>query len=171
MPWPCLQPTHATHALPAWLPAAGDPNLTLLYDGTAHPVAASLLGLSYVFSLTLVLTTLLVSMMTNTLQKASTAWRKGSRCEAMQGCLSIPCDITCTYAPFCWPVGWCQPPGRRGSTPGPLRRRPAIPLPPRQVTRDAEARQQRSKALAIDELESTVPRCTATSRLLCTSPG
>lgn len=60
------------------LPTAGDPNLTLLYDSTAHPVAASLLGLSYVFSLTLVLMTLLVSMMTNTLQKASTAWRKGS---------------------------------------------------------------------------------------------
>ncbi|KAL4430657.1 hypothetical protein ABPG75_005913 [Micractinium tetrahymenae] len=74
---------------------AGDPNLTLLYDGTAHPVAASVLGLSYVFSLTLVLMTLLISLMTNTLQK---------------------------------------------------------------VTRDAEARQQLSKALIIDELESTVPR-------------
>ena len=42
----------------AWV--AGDPNLTLLYSGVRHSLAACLLGGAYVFSMSLVLMTLLV---------------------------------------------------------------------------------------------------------------
>lgn len=51
----------------AWL--AGDPNLTLLYSRATHPVAACLLGLSFVGLLQLVFMRLLVGIMSSTLDK------------------------------------------------------------------------------------------------------
>ena len=53
----------------AWL--AGDPNLTLAYNHSTHPLAACLLAIAYVFILGLVLLNLLVGLMTNTLNKVT----------------------------------------------------------------------------------------------------
>lgn len=39
---------------------AGDPNLTLLYRGVAHPLAACVIGAGYIVCFTLILMTLLV---------------------------------------------------------------------------------------------------------------
>ena len=50
--------------------ASGDPDLGLLYGpSTAHTVAASLLGITYMALFALVLSTLLVSLMTTMLAK------------------------------------------------------------------------------------------------------
>lgn len=62
---------------PTKLPCApaGDPNLTLLYSGVAHPVAACLLGSAYIFSFALILSTLFIALMNVTLQRV----RPGAR--------------------------------------------------------------------------------------------
>lgn len=70
--WPrCLQEFanvgRVTVTTLAWV--AGDPNLTLLYQDVQHSLAACLLGAGYVFCMTLVLMTLLVALLTTTLQK------------------------------------------------------------------------------------------------------
>ncbi len=60
----------------AWV--AGDPNLTLLYQpGVPHPLASCAMGLAYIFCFTWVLSTLLVGLMTNTLQQVSPLGRVG----------------------------------------------------------------------------------------------
>jgi hypothetical protein len=102
---------------------AGDPNLTLLYGAdVAHPLAACILGLSYVFIFTLVLTTLLIGLMTTTLQKVGglvSALIKGdsphcqlpasSCCIASQGELPAPCSSAgCWCRPCPALIGvWC----------------------------------------------------------------
>ncbi len=53
----------------AWL--AGDPNLTLAYHHSTHPVAASLLAIAYVFVLGLILLNLLIGLMTNSLHRVT----------------------------------------------------------------------------------------------------
>ena len=53
----------------AWL--AGDPNLALAYRHSAHPLAASLLALAYIFALGLVLLNLLTGLIVNSLRKVS----------------------------------------------------------------------------------------------------
>lgn len=52
-----------------WL--AGNADLNPLYEDSSNPVAASLLGVLFVFSLATVLMNLLISIMTNTLEKVT----------------------------------------------------------------------------------------------------
>lgn len=59
----------------------GDPNLGLTYQ-SAHPLAAALLSIAYVFTLGLVLMNLLISLMTTSLSRVW--WGRAGRGEA--GC-------------------------------------------------------------------------------------
>lgn len=129
-----LWPWHGTpqDAAPQVSWVAGDPNLTLLYGPhVAHPLAACLLGVSFIFCFTMVFMTLLVSLMTTTLQKVRPVDLFSMAC----------CDAVSAGAG--WLAGW-QEPGVAGR--------------PRQVTQDVEARQLLSKAMVIDELENAAPR-------------